>query len=510
MSSHPVRETVRRQEITRRGFHTALAASFAAPLLNAQQGDWVNLFDGRSLAGWKPSESTGSWKVIDGALAADGPRSHLFYNGPVRGAMFRNFELEVEAMAMPEANSGIYFHTAFQEKGFPQKGFEIQVNNTAKGEGTYRERKKTGSLYGVRNVYKQFVSDNQWFKLNVAVRGKNVQVRLNGMLVVDFTESPAPVLAAGSERGRYIDQGTFALQCHDAGSKARYRSVRVRPLPDETPTPADADAPVVDEAYRDILTLGARNYPMVDYHVHLKNGLTLEQALKRSRRDGIFYGLAVNCGKGFPVQDDASTIQFFETMKGQPCFVAMQAEGREWTQMFSRRAAAMFDYVFTDSMTWTDNRGRRMRTWMPNEVGTITDAQEFMDTLVERATGIIDNEPIDIYVNPTFIPDQIVRDYDKLWTEERMKKVLAALARNGVAMEINDRYKLPSAAFIKRGKEMGVKFTFGTNNTGPDDLRRCDYGRQMVAECKLTWQDFWAPGAFGPKAVERKGSALKP
>lgn len=501
--------SVGKSEITRRGFQSALAASFAAPLLNAQQGDWANLFDGRSLKGWRESENQGSWKVIDGALAADGPRAHLFYTGPVNGASFRNFELEAEVMTSPEANSGIYFHTAFQDKGFPQKGFEIQVNNTAKGEGTYRERKKTGSLYGVRNVYKQFVPDNQWFKLNVLVRGKNVQVRLNGMLVVDFTQAAEPVLAAGSERGRFIDQGTFALQCHDPGSKARYRSIRVRPLPDSTPTPADAEAPVVDEAYREILTLGARNYPMVDYHVHLKNGLTLEQALQRSRRDGIFYGLAINCGKGFTVEDDASTIKFFETMKDQPCFVAMQAEGREWTQMFSRRAAALFDYIFTDSMTWTDNRGRRMRTWMANEVGTITDAQEFMDTLVQRATGIIDNEPIDIYVNPTFIPDQIAKDYDRLWTEERMRKVLSALVRNGVAMEINDRYKLPSAAFIKLGKEMGVKFTFGTNNAGPGDLRRCDYGRQMVAECKLGWQDFWAPGAFGPKAVERKGSALK-
>lgn len=505
MPSYPVGKP----EITRRGFQAALAASLATPLVSAQPGDWANLFDGRSLKGWRESENPGSWKVRDGQLVADGPRAHLFYAGEVNGASFQNFELEAEVLTQPGANSGIYFHTAFQEKGFPQKGFEIQVNNTATGEGTYRERKKTASLYGVRNVYKQFARDGEWFKLNLAVRGKNVQVRLNGMLVVDFTEATPPVLAEGSERGRYLDRGTFALQCHDPGSKARYRSLRVRPLPDSTPTPAGAEAPVVDAAYRDILTLGARNYPMVDYHVHLKNGLTLEQALERSRRDGVFYGLAINCGKGFTVEDDASTVKFFETMKDQPCFVAMQAEGREWTQMFSRRAAALFDYIFTDSMTWTDNRGRRMRTWMPHEVGTISDPQEFMDTLVQRATSIIDDEPIDIYVNPTFIPDQIAKDYDLLWTEERMKKVLSALARNGVAMEINDRYKLPSAAFIKMGKEMGVKFTFGTNNAGPNDLRRCDYGRQMVAECKLTWQDFWAPGAFGPKAVERKGAALK-
>lgn len=494
-------------EMTRRGF---AAACVAAPAALAQSGDWVSLFDGTSLKGWRESENKGSWKVQGGTLVADGPRSHLFYDGPVQAASFKNFELEVEVMAAPESNSGVYFHTAFQEKGWPQKGFEVQVNNTAKGEGTYRERKKTGSLYGVRNVYKQFIADNEWFKLRVEVRAKNVRVFINGMMVVDYTEPTPVVFAEASDRGRFLDRGTFALQCHDPGSKARYRSVRVRPLPDSEPLPAGAAPAEVDDGYRDILTLAARNFPVVDYHVHLKNGLTLDQALARSRRDGVFYGIAINCGKGFPVQDDETTIKFFETMKNQPCFVAMQAEGREWTQMFSRRAAALFDYTFTDSMTWTDNRGRRMRTWLANEVGEIADPQEFMDTLVDRATGIFDKEPIDIYVNPTFLPDAISKNYDTLWTEERMRKVLAGLVKNGVAMEINDRYSLPSANFIRMGKQMGVKFTFGTNNNGPSDLRRSDYGRRMVAECKLTWQDFWAPGAFGPKAVERKGDALRP
>lgn len=489
-------------ELSRRTFLSAL------PLAAASAADeWVDLFDGKSLNGWRASENSSSWKVVDGRLAADGPRSHLFYTGPVRGANFKNFELEVEVMTRKECNSGVYFHTAFQEKGFPQKGFEVQVNNTALGEGTYRERKKTGSLYGVRNVYRQFVQDGEWFTLRVAVRGKQVQIRLNDMLLVDFHEATPPVLAEGSERGRFIDQGTFALQCHDPGSKAFYRKVRVRPLPDSEQ--ATSEAPVVDDTYREIITLGAKNYPMMDLHVHLKLGLTLEQALAKSRRDGIMYGIAVNCGKGFPVETDEGVRKFFESMKGQPLFIAMQAEGREWTKMFSRSAASLFDYIFTDSMTWSDRRGKRMRTWLPNEVGEIADVQEFMDTLVERATGILDQEPVDIYVNPTFLPDVISKDYDKLWTEPRMQQVVAALQRNGVAMEINNRYRLPSAGFIRMAKAAGVKFTFGTNNTGPDDLKRCEYGLQMVKDCKLGWQDFFVPGASGIKAVDRKPNALR-
>ena len=117
-------------------------------------------------------------------------------------------------------------------------------------------------------------------------------------------------------------------------------------------------------------------------------------------------------------------------LRGKPVFVAFQAEGREWVNMFSPAAVAKFDYVFTDSMTWTDNRGRRMRTWIPAEVGQIADPQEFMETLVSRAVGILENEPVDIYVNPTFIPDQIAARYDELWTDERIGKVVrAAISR---------------------------------------------------------------------------------
>ena len=493
-------------DLTRRAFVGSLAVT-AVSAAAADEG-WVELFDGHSLEGWRPSENKGSWKMVNGQLAADGPRSHLFYNGPVRGADFRNFDLEVDAMARPGCNSGVYFHTRYQESNFPQKGFEAQIANTAGGEGGYRERKKTGSLYGIRNVYKEFIADDEWFKMHVAVRGQNVQVRLNGMLVVDYIEPSPAVIPEGGERERFLDRGTFALQCHNNGSQAFFRSVRVRPLPDDTPTPG-GPAPVVDETFRQIINIGRHNVPMVDYHVHLKEGLTIQQALVKSRRDGIEYGIAINCGRGFPVDSDAGVRQYLESMKGQPMFVAMQGEGREWTQIVSRSSVAGFDYVFTDSMTWSDNNGLRRRLWLADEVGPIPDAQEFMDLLVDRTVGILEREPIDIYANPTFLPAAIAKDYDKLWTEERMKKVIGAAKRGGVAIEINSRYRLPSAAFIQMAKAEGAKFSFGTNNTGPSDLLRCEYGLQMVEECKLVWQEFFVPGAWGAKAVDRKPEALK-
>jgi histidinol phosphatase-like PHP family hydrolase len=76
-----------------------------------------------------------------------------------------------------------------------------------------------------------------------------------------------------------------------------------------------------------------------------------------------------------------------------------------------------------------------------------------------------------------------------------MDRVIKVLVDHHVAMEINDRRKIPSAAFIKRAKAAGVKFTFGTNNAGADDLGNLSYCIAMVEECGLTAADMWMPQA---------------
>ncbi len=147
-----------------------LASPGAARAMAAGDEDsgWTPLFDGKSLAGWTASDHPRSFSVVDGSgfgtaggvIQVHGERSHLFYNGPVKGADFKNFEFAADVMTRPGSNSGIYFHTAFQPTGFPAAGFEVQVANTYKGDN-----KKTGSLYEVRNVEKQLVPDNAWFTM---------------------------------------------------------------------------------------------------------------------------------------------------------------------------------------------------------------------------------------------------------------------------------------------------------------------------------------------------------
>ena len=477
-----------------------IAAPAAAYALKDDSEGWISLFDGKSLDGWKASEEPGTFKVEDGQIVVNGKRSHLYYVGSAHKADFKNFEFNADVMTRPGANSGIYIHTAFQPTGFPAAGFEVQVSNTIKSGQEYGERKKTGSLYAVRNVYKQFVNDDEWFTMNILVRGKQVQIRLNNMLVVDYVE-PDPPFRADPNFGRVINHGTFALQGHDPGSMTHFKNIRVRPLPDNIAQISD-EKPKVDELYRDTMRLGKDNFAMVDYHVHLKGTLTLEQALANSRRLGINYGIAINCGLGFPVHNDDSVHEYLETMKGQPCYVALQGEGREWMTLTSPESVARFDYCFTDAMTFRDDNGRRLRIWLPEETGNIPDSQAFMEMYVKRIQGVM-QEPIDIYVNPTFLPQQIAADYDALWTPERMKKVIDAAIENDVAIEINNRYKIPSAAFIKQAKAAGAKFSFGTNNADAT-LGRLEYPIQMVKECGLKWQDI-----FVPKPTDKKPILVK-
>jgi hypothetical protein len=241
-----------------------------------------------------------------------------------------------------------------------------------------------------------------------------------------------------------------------------------------------------------------------DYHVHVKGGLTIEDAMSRSRADGITYGVAINGGLDQPATDDAAAEAFLAAMRPHPVFVALQGEGREWVKHFSLATLEKFDYLFTDAMTWSDDSGKRMRLWMADEVGTIIEPDRFVDMLVDRATRIFADEPVDLYVNPTFLPDQIKADYDTLWTPARIKRIVDVLVANGVGMEINNRYRIPSRAVIMAAKQAGVKFSCGTNNRGADDLGHNEYCAEMIEACDLKMENLWRPPAEGQKAIQRK------
>lgn len=160
-------------------------------------------------------------------MVANGPVAHAFYEGPIHNHDFKNFELMVDVKTAPNSNGGIYFHTEFQESGFPKKGFEVQVNNT------HRDPVKTGSLYHVKDVgaddIKGIVKDDEWFTEHIIVKDNTVTILLNDKEVVKWTQ-PADWNGGKEGSGRVLGHGTFALQGHDPNSTVHYKNIRVKPL----------------------------------------------------------------------------------------------------------------------------------------------------------------------------------------------------------------------------------------------------------------------------------------
>jgi len=190
---------------------------------NAQAGEkgWKSLMDGKTFKGWKANENKESWKIEEGSFVCHGERSHLFYVGDDKP--FKNFEFKCQVKTLPQSNAGIYFHTKYQDTGWPKYGYEAQVNNT------HHDPKKTGSLYAVKNVFEAPAKDNEWFDYYIKVEGKHILIVVNGKTCVDWTEPSDR--KTGEDFTRILDQGTFCLQAHDRISKVYFRNIQVKRLP---------------------------------------------------------------------------------------------------------------------------------------------------------------------------------------------------------------------------------------------------------------------------------------
>lgn len=200
------------------GVMFAMVALVSSRASDSEEG-FVSIFDGKTFTGWKASiDHTNTWKIEEGAFVTRGETAHLFYEGETN--TFKNFDLKVDVMTEPGSNGGIYFHTAYQENGFPRAGIECQVNVS------HTDWIKTGSLYGLANFGLTTAKDNQWWTQEIIVRGRKVTVKIDGKTVIEYNEPPV----SPNGRGKRLGEGTFALQAHDPKSVVRYKNIRVKRL----------------------------------------------------------------------------------------------------------------------------------------------------------------------------------------------------------------------------------------------------------------------------------------
>ncbi len=243
------------------------------------------------------------------------------------------------------------------------------------------------------------------------------------------------------------------------------------------------------------------DFPIIDFHAHVEGNFTLKRALELAKARGAKLGLAEHAGCKEAVHNDATLRAYLDRVKDAPVYKGVQAEGLDWMKCFSKEAIADLDFVLSDALTFPEKDGLLVHLWTPEAV--ITDKQDFMDRYVDFNVRVISEEPIDIFANPTFLPEAIVKEYDALWTEARIKKVIDAAAKYGVAIEINSLYDIPSEKFLRKAKAAGVKFSFGSNAHG-EGVAKLDYSIRMAKALGLRRENMFMPAPREQKPIMRR------
>jgi len=254
---------------------------------------------------------------------------------------------------------------------------------------------------------------------------------------------------------------------------------------------------------------GAPEFHGVDFHVHLDNS-TIEKALELSRERHLKFGIVDHAGtkaNQYPtlLSNDTELRRYLAMLEGKPVFKGVQAEWTDWMSCFSPAALAELDYVLTDAMTFPGKDGQRVKLWAPDVAQQVdmSDKQAFMDRFVDWHVEIMTREPLDILANTTWLPAAMLEEWDLYWTPPRMKKVIDAALKYGVALEISSSYKLPKLSFLKLAKAAGAKFSFGSNGRYPN-MGKLDYSLEMAKQLDLKPSDMFAPAPDGQKAVQRR------
>ncbi len=249
--------------------------------------------------------------------------------------------------------------------------------------------------------------------------------------------------------------------------------------------------------------------PLLDLHAHL-DGSTIAQVAALAAQRGVKLGIVEHAGGAenvYPVvlSNDEQLGRYLEMLDGFPVYRGVQTEWTDWAACFSPRMLARLDYILTDAMTFPGRDGRRVKLWEKDVESRVDmdDKQAFMDRYVEWHVMIIERQPIDILANTSWLPAPLAADYDGYWTDDRIRRVVEAAVKHGVALEISTGFQLPKRRFLQIAKAAGAKFTFGSNGRFPQ-MGKLDYSLSMARALGLTAADLFTPAADGQKAVQRR------
>jgi histidinol phosphatase-like PHP family hydrolase len=240
-----------------------------------------------------------------------------------------------------------------------------------------------------------------------------------------------------------------------------------------------------------VTTRSDNDFPLMDLHVHTTQNFTIANIMDIAKRTNVQFGIVEN--PGMNVRDDASLKNYLDKLRPYPVYIGLQPMSPGWSRNFSPEALSQLDYVIMDAQTvpMGNSYGETLRIW--NFDTYVDDTNKFMETYVAHTLEVLNNnEPINIFGWPLFLPVCIARDYYTLWTEERMQQIISAAKKRNIAIEINDMAHTPHEKFINMAKDQGLKFTFGSD-TRDQKAGRLDYCKYIAKKCNLKRENFFIP-----------------
>ena len=172
-------------------------------------GKPTQLFNGRDLSGWTPSDlgSAASWKVENGTLVSPGRGPEL-----ITDAKFEDFKLHVEFNCAPGSNSGVYLRGRY----------ELQIEDDPEPEGPTM---RTGGIYGfLAPSPDQPRRPGEWQTYDITLVGRVVTVVQNGHTIIDKQEIPG--ITGGALDSHEALPGPIYLQGTEAGHVA-FRNITI-------------------------------------------------------------------------------------------------------------------------------------------------------------------------------------------------------------------------------------------------------------------------------------------
>lgn len=232
-------------------------------------------------------------------------------------------------------------------------------------------------------------------------------------------------------------------------------------------------------------------FPVADYHVHLSEQLSIEQAVNVGKERGVNIGIVEHPGPGNKINTDAELKNYIDTLRPYPVRIGLQPVYPGWSKRFSKTLLDQLDYVLMDALTLPKPDGGWLAIWQIDTI--VDDAESFMTRYLQFIGQILTTEPIDIFGWPTFLPVPIARQYHELWTKARMQHIVDLAKSGRIAIEINEVAHVPDETFIGLAKRAGLKFTFGTDSRTQQAAAHLYYCYQIAQKCGLTEADMFVP-----------------